>query len=126
MVTYRGLVDAVEAASEVLTTLQLRPNSLVLLDVRNQFQHIVLMLALGLHGIPSASMQTVMSVESTGVTPALVLTDVPGQNYPGVRLIEITAAWFQKTEPKPPNYVELLGRRGFTCLLYTSPSPRDS
>ena len=72
------------------------------------------MLALGLHGIPSASMQTVMSVESTGVTPALVLTDVPGQNYPGVRLIEISAAWFQKAEPKPPNYVELLGRRGFT------------
>jgi acyl-coenzyme A synthetase/AMP-(fatty) acid ligase len=114
VVTYRALVDAVEAVSEVLTTLPIGPKSLVLLDVRNQFNHIVLMLALGLHGVPSGSLQTIMSVETTGVTPDLVLTDVPGAAKAGGRTIEISPTWFQKTEARAPDYAALLSQRGFS------------
>src|SRR5262249_48624421 len=115
VVSYRALINATAAASEALGTLGLSDSSLVLLDVRNPFFHIALMIALGLNGIPSASMQTLMSVEFTGVTPALLLTDDPARALPGVKTVAVSPAWFDRgtSATERPDYAALLRMPGF-------------
>jgi acyl-coenzyme A synthetase/AMP-(fatty) acid ligase len=116
VVTYRRLINAVVAASEVLATLKLDGRSLVALDVKNRFFHTVLMIALGLRGIPSASMQNELSVRKSGILPALVLTDTKGATFDGVRLVEVTPEWFVlAVDPQArPDYTALLETKGFS------------
>jgi acyl-CoA synthetase (AMP-forming)/AMP-acid ligase II len=115
VITYRALANMVAAVSEVLTTLKLDGKTLVVLDVKNRLHHTALMIALGLNGIPSASMQTEMSVRKSGILPALVLSDTKGATFAGVRLLEVTADWFVSTAgPNAvPDYVGMLATRGF-------------
>jgi acyl-CoA synthetase (AMP-forming)/AMP-acid ligase II len=116
IITYRGLVNAIAAVSEVLATLELDRQTLVALDVKNRFFHIVLMIALGLRGIPSASMQNEMTVRKSGILPAVLLTDTKGATFDGVRLVEVTAEWFASTAGPSarPDYTTLLATKGFT------------
>jgi acyl-coenzyme A synthetase/AMP-(fatty) acid ligase len=116
VITYRGLINAVVAASEVLATLKVNGETLVALDVKNRFFHVVLMIALGLRGVPSASMQNEMSVRKSGILPALVLTDTKGGAFEGARVLEVTPEWFASTAGAParPDYTALLATKGFT------------
>lgn len=106
-ISYKSLTLSVEAAVEALATLELKRGELVLIDVRNFLFHTVLMIALGLRGIPTASLQLPIKTELTGVTPRLVLVDHAGDSYAGLRVQKIDEAWFS-TAANRPDYAALL------------------
>jgi acyl-coenzyme A synthetase/AMP-(fatty) acid ligase len=116
VITYRALVDMIAAASEVLAALKLDGKTFVALDVKNRVHHVALMVALGLNGIPSASMQSELAVRKSGVLPGLVMSDTKGARFEGVRLLEVKPEWFASTAGPSarPDYVGLLSHRGFT------------
>lgn len=113
IVNFRALAKATEAAAEALGLLKLDATTLVLLDVKNQFHHIALLLALGLRGIPSASIYSRLSVEASGLSAALLLTDAGMESVAGARSISVTEQWFASDPAAAPNYVALLAYPGF-------------
>jgi len=115
VVTYRALMLAVEASIGALDTLRIADGDIVLLDVRNQFHHIVLMIALGLLGKTSASMQTKAAVDHAGIVPALVLADHDGTDFGPLRRLAVEPAWFA-TAATTPDYAALLRHPGFATL----------
>ncbi len=111
--TYGMLAKTVEALVPVLETLELAPGSMVMLDLRNPIQHTALMLALGLLGLPSASVSSTFSIEKAGVLPRLFLTDREGVSLPGTEVRITDDRWFAYEPNTPVDYARLLSRPGF-------------
>ncbi len=113
VLTYRALIAAVDAATEALDALHLDRKGLVAIEVKNTFFHVSLLLALGVMGIPSASILSVPSVTQSGVIPPVILSDTPGYALPGSKIVQVTQGWFASNAPAA-NYARLLQRPGFT------------
>lgn len=113
VVNYFSLIKATEAAAEVLGTLPLNGSTLVLLDIKNQFHHLAMLLALGLRGIPSASIYSRLTVETSGVTASVLLTDAGMESVAGARAIPVTPQWFANDPALAPDYPALLAFPGF-------------
>lgn len=112
--TYGLLARAVAAAVDRLGPVEVPAGGFVAITVSNPFRHTVLMLALALMGIPSASISGRAQVEFSGVTPAVCLSDKPDFSLPGCTTHLVHDDWFSIDPEKPVNYDRLLGLKGFT------------
>jgi acyl-CoA synthetase (AMP-forming)/AMP-acid ligase II len=112
--TYRVLAAAMLTAADRIAGLGLPPGSIVGIDVRNPLHHIILMFALNLRGVASASVQTAFSVEASGLSPAAILVDTHATHHPpGLRLIPVDEGWFTVDPEAAPDFVRLLAMPGF-------------
>jgi len=111
--TYGVLASAVESATAKLVATGLKQGDLVTIDVRNPLQHVALILALGLSGIVSASVQTSFNVEMSGLKPDAILVDQFAKQPPGLRLIAVDDSWFLADAERGPDFVKLLALPGF-------------
>ncbi len=111
--TYRVLAGAMLTAADRIAGLGLKPGAIVGIDVRNPLHHIILMFALNLRGVASASVQTAFSVEQSGLSPAAILVDSHATHPAGLRLVSIDESWFTVDPETPPDFVRLLAMPGF-------------
>jgi acyl-coenzyme A synthetase/AMP-(fatty) acid ligase len=111
--TYSIFASAMLSAADRLSGLHLPPGAIVGVDVGNPVQHLVLMFALNLCGLASASIQTSFNVEQSGLTPAAVLTDGRSQHPAGLNLLLVDESWFTVDPSVPPDFERLLGFPGF-------------
>ena len=91
--SYGSLVRMVDAAVGALEVLELPPGTPVFLDIRNPLHHTIIMLALALLGLPSASVSSAFSVERAGVLPGLLLTDRDGVSLGAIPVRQIDPRW---------------------------------
>jgi acyl-coenzyme A synthetase/AMP-(fatty) acid ligase len=111
--TYGVLLSAVETATAKIAEVGLKQGDLVTIDVRSPIQHVALILALGLCGVTSASVQTSFSVEMSGLKPDAILIDQFAKQPAGLRLISVDDSWFAVDPQRPPDFVKLLALPGF-------------
>jgi acyl-coenzyme A synthetase/AMP-(fatty) acid ligase len=111
--TYGHLMRAVESTLVELEALSIPSGGLVAININNPFHHTVVMLALCLAGLPSASVSSVAHVQHAGVVPAACLTDRPNFELPGSRNVTIDDGWFLIDPTRPVDYTALLSRAGF-------------
>lgn len=111
--TYGVLARMVEAAVSALELLDLPAGTPVLLDVRNPLHHTAGILALGLLGLPSASIGASLAVERAGVLPGLLLTDRDDLALEGVATHKLDERWFAHDPSRPVDYARLLALPGF-------------
>ncbi len=111
--TYGMMAKSIEAAVNALEVLALPKGSMVMLDQRNPLQHMSLMLALALLGLPSASVGSTFAIEKAGVMPKLFLTDREGVTLPGVEVRVTDDRWFAYDATAPVDYARLLSLPGF-------------
>jgi acyl-CoA synthetase (AMP-forming)/AMP-acid ligase II len=111
--TYGMLAAATLTATERLKVRGLVAGNLVAVDVRNPFHDTVLTLALGLCGMPSASVQTSFNIELSGLKPDAILVDGNAQHPEGLRLIAIDESWFLIEPEKPADFPRLQALPGF-------------
>ena len=111
--TYGMLAKAVLAAADRLADTGLQKGALVAIDVRNPFHHAVLIVALGLRGMVSASVQTSFNVQMSGLVPDAILVDGYARHPDGLRLIAVDEDWFLIDPATPPDFVRLLSLPGF-------------
>jgi len=111
--TYGVLASAIETATGKLAAVGLTRGDLVAIDVRNPIQHVALIIALGLCGMPSASVQTSFNVEMSGLKPDAILVDQHAKQPAGLRLISVDESWFLVDPEHPPDFVKLLALPGF-------------
>src|SRR5581483_1869154 len=101
------------SAVDKLDGLALPPGALVAIDVRNPFHHAVLILALAMKGLPSASLQTAFNAEMSGLSPALILTDSYAKHPETVRQVALDESWFVVDPAAPPDFDRLMAMPGF-------------
>ncbi|HVY21299.1 MAG TPA: class I adenylate-forming enzyme family protein [Bauldia sp.] len=111
--TYSILAAATLAATDKLRASGLGAGALVAIDVRNPFHHTVLILALNLCGMVSASVQTSFNVELSGLKPDVILVDSSANHPPGINLMPIDESWFVVDPTQPVDYARLFALPGF-------------
>ena len=112
--TYGHLVRAIESTLDRLSALPLTAETVVALDLHNPFRHSVLMLALALQGVPSASITGRSQVEFAGVTPAVLLTDKPDTALAGSAVHVVDDSWFNIDPDRPVDFARLNALPGFS------------
>ncbi len=113
VVSYGQLASMILAAATAVETLALPEGSPVLLDVRNPARHTALIIALGLLGLPSASIGTGFSLGTSGIAPGALLTDDPSRKVDGVNTLLLDDNWFAY-DPATAPYAPLLALPGFS------------
>jgi acyl-coenzyme A synthetase/AMP-(fatty) acid ligase len=116
--SFGALLRTTSAAVEALRAAGVTGHAPVMLDVRNPLQHLALMLALGLLGIPSASVATSFVTQSAGPRPQLFLTDRTDVELAGLpcRAIRIDDRWLAVSPGAPIDYDRLLSLPGFPSV----------
>lgn len=112
--TYGLLARAVESAVVRLGPVEVPPGGFVAISNGNPFRHTVLILALAIMGIPSASITGRAQMEFSGVAPTLYLTDKPEPDLSGSRVQVVDDAWFAIDPDRAVDYDRLLALPGFT------------
>jgi acyl-CoA synthetase (AMP-forming)/AMP-acid ligase II len=111
--TYSVLAAATLAAADRMQASGLKAGSLVAIDVRNPFHHTVLILALNLCGIVSASVQTSFNVQMSGLKPDSILVDGNAKHPAGLNLVPIDDTWFMVDPTRPLDYARVSAFPGF-------------
>ncbi len=111
--TYGMLARAVESAVARIAALELRHGAIVVVEVRNPFHHIALLIALFLSGLASASIQSRHHLTLTGVVPDAVLTDAPDFTAEGSKVAIVGEDWFLIDPARPVDYARLIAMPGF-------------
>jgi acyl-coenzyme A synthetase/AMP-(fatty) acid ligase len=113
--SYGVLVRMVDAAVAPLELLDLPRGTPVFLDIRNPLHHVVMMLALALMGLPSASVSSAFSVERAGVLPGVLLTDRDGMALGTIPVRQIDERWFAHDPKSAIDYARLDRLPGFAA-----------
>jgi len=108
VVSYRTLARSVETAVTRLGPLE-RAGALAVIDVADPLHHLCLVLALGLLGVPSASLIGGGPLPDIGPAPTLLLSDRPRPEAASLTLREVDAGWFAGDPHAAPDYARLLG-----------------
>ena len=111
--TYGMLARAVATVVEKLRALALPHGSVVVVDVKNPFHHIAILIGLGLSGLASASTQSRQHLLQTRIIPAAVLTDSPDFVLDGCTVALVDDAWFLIDPAQPVDYARLFALEGF-------------
>lgn len=93
-ISYRRLVETVDNIAARLSRLNIKPDSVVGVHVRDGMLHAVMLLALLRSGIPSLSLAS--ATPPTGISAPLILSDDPPP-FAAAHVIPISAAWFDDT-----------------------------
>lgn len=92
--TYAMLAEGAVSAARRLDTLDLARTGVVAVDVRNPLHHIMLSIALGLRGIPSASVQFNFNIADSGVPIGALIADQHSKGGGAIRTILVGEDWF--------------------------------
>ncbi|MCC6735219.1 MAG: long-chain fatty acid--CoA ligase [Bauldia sp.] len=92
--TYAMLAEGAVAAARKLDALKLSRSGLVAVDVRNPLHHVMLSLALGLRGIPSASVQFNFNIADSGIPIAALVADQYSKGGGAIRTVLVEDDWF--------------------------------
>ena len=111
--TYGMLARAVESAVAQIAALELKRGAIVVVEVKNPFHHMALLIALFLSGLASASIQSRHHLTLTGVIPDAVLTDAPDFAAEDSKVAIVGEDWFRIDPARPVNYAKLLALPGF-------------
>lgn len=112
--TYGMLARATLSAVGQLERAGIGAGAVIAIDVRNPFHHIVLILALGLRGIVSASVQTSFNTALSGLKPDAVLVDAHAKQPDDVSRIPVDENWFLIDPQTPPDFARLMALPGFS------------
>ncbi len=118
--TYGMVADAIHAAARRIGELGLEAQMLVAIDVRNPFQHLVLILALERCGITSVSLHTVYSAVVSGLVPDAVILDRFGTPLVDVRTIALDDAWFARDRAAAPSELRPVAADRHTRIVLSS------
>ncbi|MDR3470190.1 MAG: class I adenylate-forming enzyme family protein [Devosia sp.] len=111
--TYGMLARAIESVVGRLAALDLPHGSVVVLDVKNPFHHMAILIGLALSGLASASIQSRQHLLQTRVAPAAVLTDSQDFVLDGSRVFVVDEGWFLIDPARPVDYARLFALPGF-------------
>jgi acyl-CoA synthetase (AMP-forming)/AMP-acid ligase II len=110
--TYGVLAGATAIAAARIRQLSLGSGHVAAVDVRNPFQHLVLLLALALEGVASVSVQNSYAIALSGFQVDALLADRFAVPAPGLNIIPVDDAWFDHDPKRPPNFAQLLAAPG--------------
>lgn len=91
---FANLAEGAVAAARKLDRLGLSTADIVAIDVRNPLHHVILMLALGLRGIPSASVQLNFNIADAGIPIGALLVDQYSKGGGAIRTVLVKDDWF--------------------------------
>ncbi len=111
--TYGMVARAIESAVARIAALGLKPGSIVVIDVRNPFHHSVLLVALLLSRLASASIQNRQHFAQTHIQPDAVLTDATDFVVEGATVAIVSEDWFVTDPARPVGYPRLLAMPSF-------------
>lgn len=111
--TYGLLMRAVLAVSRRIEERGLAAGSIVAVDIHNPFHHIATIIALELHGIATAALQTAFNVQQTGLEPAAILSDSAATFDAGIPVVAVGPEWFAVDPLVPVDFDRLAALPGF-------------
>ncbi|MDR3473098.1 MAG: fatty acid--CoA ligase family protein [Devosia sp.] len=108
VISYRTLAKSVEAALVALGPIE-RRGAAAVIDVAQPLHHLYLLLALGLLGVPTASLVgSGGPLPDTGPAPTLLLTDANRGDGGSVATRRVDQSWFTTDAKRAPNYARML------------------